>query len=430
MVRKTRRYTQLIAVDLIPFMEELRQNPPPIKGFSISRMEYLITLILTHKQKNHLGAWSVLYMAYLRNVVPQADEYIKLLKERGIIQWRNHSVGRNSTLYRLTDEGRTEIRTIKDQQLIRRIEEAHFNICKRNSRKYPQLNKYIHLVGLDVIGALRTVELTYQEGLLTDPATAESRRTYSLGEIGRIQAGHIYISCNDTNGRLDSNYTRLPSELVLHLVIDGKSLSEIDIRNSQPFFAAAMMNPTPEVERLMERYLGLKLTGSVKSMHISECEDVRLYTTLVLTGNLYEFMMEKVRKAGVLFKDRSDLKERLFVVFFGRKGSWRYDKIARVFQQEFPNVLVFFEKIKQEDHRKLSVFLQRIESCTMLEKVAPAILNELPGLPFITKHDSILPSADGLYAVGEIMIRVITEVTGMKPSISIKCPISEEKVRA
>jgi len=300
MALKIRRYTQLIAVDLIPFIEELKQNPPSIKGFSISRMEYLISLILTHKQKTHHGAWSLLYMQYLRNLVPQAEEYMNLLKERGIVQWRNHSVGRNSRLYRLKEEGRTEIRTITDHQQIRRIEQTYTNIHKRNSRKYPRLNKFIHQVRLDDIGAMRTVELTYQAGLLTDPASAESRRTYSIGEIGRIQADQIYIKCSATNGRLDSNFTRLPSELVRHLTIEDMSLSEIDIRNSQPFFAAAMMNPTSEIEGLMKRYLGRKLTRLAKSMQISECDDVKLYTSLVLAGSLYEFMMEKARKAGVL----------------------------------------------------------------------------------------------------------------------------------
>jgi hypothetical protein len=76
MANSARAYTQLISVNLIPLMEELIQNPPAIPGFRISRMEYLVSLILTHKQDDHPDSWSVLHMPYLLRVVPKANEYL------------------------------------------------------------------------------------------------------------------------------------------------------------------------------------------------------------------------------------------------------------------------------------------------------------------------------------------------------------------
>lgn len=425
MANSARTYTQLVAVDLIPLMDELKKNPPAIPGFRVTRMEYLISLILTHKQDDHPEAWSVLHMPYLLKVVPLANEYLKLLKEKGAIEWKNYYAGRNSRLYRLTGESKTEFRAISDKNLIRRIEQARVNMSMRNSRRYPHLNCYINRVRLNVVEAMRTVEVTYRVRSQIDAVAAESRRTFSVAEIGKIQSGLIYIKCNSTNGRLDSNFTRLPSELVQHLHIDGKPLSEIDLRNSQPFFAAAMICPTREINYVLEKYLGRKLMTKVGALNIRYCDDVLRYISLVISGTLYEpYLMERVKEAGIIGIDRKELKGRVFRVFFGKIGSWRYDRVACLFRSAFPNVVANFELIKVGDHSRLAVILQRLESYTMLDRVAPAILNELPGMPFITKHDSILPvraeSSDSVGRVARIMKGVIAEVTGLIPSVSIK----------
>lgn len=408
-------------------MKEIEQNPPKIPGFTISRTEYLISLILTNKQDHHPGAWSVLNMTYLRKQVPKADQYIKFLGSEGIIEWKNYSAGRNSRLYRLKVEGGTAYRMITDMRLIRRIENIYVRLNKRNSKKYPKLNEYIHSVKIDLEEALTTVQFTYSKNLINDPEKAERRRTFSLSEIEKINSGDIYIKCNGTNGRLDSNITRLPRELVKHLTIHGNPLTEIDLRNSQPFFAAAMMNLTPETEGLMVKYLGRTLTILTKSLHLTECEDVQLYTSLVVKGDFYEpYMINKIREAGIVCKDREAAKKRLLIVFFDKSEAWKYNKEARVFKSCFPNVMTFFDAIKKEDHTLLSVFLQRIESHIVLNRVAPRIINDFPKLPFVTKHDSLLPSGilaiDNIEGVKRIMIDVIREVTGLTPQVIIKRP--------
>jgi hypothetical protein len=325
----------------------------------------------------------------------------------------------------LIDEGETAFRRIRDMSLINRIETNSRQLKYRNSKKYPKLNEYIHRVKIEVDEAITTVEFTYLKNLVNDPGKAESRRTFSLSEIEKIRAGDIYIKCNVTNGRLDSNFTRLPSELVQHLSIDGNLLTEIDIKNSQPFFAAVIMNPTPKVQGLMRDYLGHHLTMLTKSLDIAECEDVKLFTSLVTNGTFYEpFMMAKFKEAGINCPDRADLKDRLFIIFFGKSLAWKYNKGAKIFNSIFPNVIRFFNLIKKGDHARLSVFLQRIESDIVLERIAPRIIKEYPKLPFVTKHDSLLPSGimtvDSTEEVKRIMLDVITEVTGLTPKVEIK----------
>lgn len=424
MHKKTKRYNQIIAINLIEKMKEVEMDPPQITGFIISRMLYLLSLILSNKQDKHPGAYSVLNMRYMLKVVPAADEYLNFLKVHKIIEWKNYCAGRNSRLYRLVEEGPTEYRTITDLKLIYRIEKNRLNIKRRNSKKYPALNAFIHKVRIDSGAAIKTVDSEYIKNINLGKENAESRRTFSLCEIEKINSGDIYIKVNSTNQRLDSNYTRLPGELLEHLTIDGQPLVEIDIRNSQLFFAAALFDPTLEVHNVMNRVLGRSLTMLAISLHISEYKDVKLYSSLVIGGDFYEFMMDKFKEDGIKYGNRDDVKRQMFIVFFCKNHSDRYNRAARLFSSLFPNVQRLFDTIKENKYNLLSILLQNIESYTILERVAQKILSDLPELPFITRHDSLLPSGIMVYQnvdkVKKIMLQTIEEVTGLVPETRIK----------
>ncbi len=423
-MQKNKQYRILIASNLIERMKQIEQHPPQIPGFTMSRLLYLIHLILSHKQDNHPGAYSLLNSEYLRNVIPHAGQYLQFLKADNIIEWINYSAGRNSRMYRLKKEGRTEYRVLTDKKLIYRIEKNRRNISKRNSKKYPVLNSYIHRVEIDQEKAIKTVESEYKKRSLTDPVKAEGRRTFSLAEIEKIYQGQIYIKCNKTNGRLDSNFTRLPGELIPHLTIDGKHLIELDIRNSQPFFVAPLFNPKPEIKKIITGFLGQSFTMLSESLQLTKYDDVKLYTSLVTSGEFYQYMMNKFNESGIPYIDREDLKEQIFIIYFGRNGSIRYSKAARLFLTLFPHVWDLFTIIKKTDYNKLSILLQRIESYVILQRVAPRIVQDLQDLPFLTRHDSLLPSVilvnKDADKVKQIMSEVLKEVTGLSPIIRIK----------
>jgi len=364
-------------------------------------------------------------MRYMLNIIPQADEYLKFLHDEGIIEVLNYSAGRNSRMYRLRDEGRTEFRTITDAKIIRRIERYRKNGLMRNSKKYPFLNQWIYKVEIDTVGALATIESKYASGVRGGNENAEGRRSFSLAAISKIQAQEIYIKVNKTNGRLDSNITSLPSELLPHVTVEGKHLVEIDIKNSQLFFAACLVDVTPEVERVIDKFLGKSYTMLVKSLHISDCEDVRLFRSLTTEGSFYHYMWLRLKENGICFDNRRQLKESLFIIFFGKCNAYKYNKVARVFRAIFPNVQRLFDAIKKDDYTRLAVLLQRLESYCILERVARCVAEELPRLPLLTRHDSCLPAiimteADRVRDVEKIIKSTIKTVTGQIPQTRIK----------
>lgn len=419
---RQQHYNQLIAVNLIDWIKGLENNPPPISGFKRSRLEYLIHLIISHKQKKHKGSWSVLNMGYMTNIVPQANRYLTFLRDSGVIEWMNYSADRFSRKYRLVHQGKTEFRTITDQQLIRRIEANRKALSVRNSKKYPHLNRWIYKVEIDWDSALQTIEQIYKDNSKKN----DGWRTYALAAIDRIRIGELYISVNKTNNRLDSNFTNLPKELVQHLVIGGKHLYELDISNSQPFFSACLFQPTQEIEKIMVDYLGKSHIMLIKSLELSDKEDVKRYCSLVGTGKFYEYMAKRFKEEGIEFTNRADVKKEIFIVFFGKSTTEKYNKAVKLFKKEFPTVYRLFRSIKKQNNNRLAILLQRIESYVMLERVAERISKEFPDIPFLTKHDSIMPVK--LYAVanGEIekvraiMVDTIKEVIGIIPPGKMK----------
>ncbi|HBE43102.1 MAG TPA: hypothetical protein DDW27_18230 [Bacteroidales bacterium] len=432
----------LIPEILIPLLDELDINPPEIVGYKRSRMEYLISTILTHKQDKHAGAYSVLNMKYLINVVPRANYYMKYLHDAGIVEWKNYSVGRNSRLYRLKKQydGHTEEIVLKDEKLLGRIRKSREKMTTYNSTSYPELRKYVESVTMDFQAARHTIEEKYQYNLIASNSNAEPRRTYSYGEVIKIEARQMSFKVSPTNGRLNTNFTRLPNELVCTLTIDGNHLVELDMANSQPLLAAGIFDPHPGVEQIMRSVIGNQLTTNIIGLQLSRSKDGIMYTDLVTSAEFYDYMMAKFTEKGIPFIDRDDFKDKLFTVFYGRNGSIHYSDGVKIFREEFPNVFRVFWAIKHGYHNQLPILLQIIESHTFLDCVCPQILRAYPNIPFITKHDSLLPVETLVNPVKEDFERLVSDaieqVIGLKPVLRWKSsgqsstilPVFEEKI--
>ena len=145
----------------------------------------------------------------------------------------------------------------------------------------------------------------------------------------------------------------------------------------------------------------------------------------------YEFMLEKFRLNGIEYRDRAAAKEAVFTIFFGKNSAIHYSAAVKLFRNLFPNVYRLFEAIKEKEHNRLAILLQRIESHTILDLTASQVVFELPDVKFITKHDSLLPAGlmvtDNVAEVSRILTEVVTEVIGIKPLLKVKgaSPIKE-----
>ncbi len=424
-------HTQLEQVRLDRRMNTIAHNQPNIPKFRISRLKYLLHTILSHKQDDHPGAYSVLKMEYLRKVVPSAHLYMKYLRDLGIIEWKNYSKGRNSRLYRLCNEGHTEERPVTDPELIRRIEATYKEIRRHNSTKYPYLNDTIRKAKIDIRAAKADIEADYRiHG-------CEARRNHFLATVGRFHSGNRYMTVSKTNGRYNSNLTQLPSFLMKHVTVDGKPLRELDLKNSQPFIAAALLNPTPEIEKFLIKFTNETYTMRIKSAKLNERKDVRLFTSLVCSGELYDFLEEKFRAKGLRFRDRGHLKERVFKIIYSPTAKIRRRSETKIFRELFPTIYGMFYFVKHREHNTLANLLTSIESHLVVDLVVPAIREKYPDFVLITKHDAIYAMDPKFFTAGDykledvrdIFERTIENITGLRPTVKISGKRSYNPVR-
>jgi len=166
-----------------------------------------------------------------------------------------------------------------------------------------------------------------------------------------------------------------------------------------------------------------------KSLNLTDKQDVNIFIKLVTSGEFYPYLMTEFDKNDIHYIDKTDFKEQLFTVFFGRNSAKYVCRSVKLFANLFPNVQRLFEYIKKDEHNQLAILLQRIESHVILNKVAPAISEQYPEIPFITKHDSLLPvyKSGGFIIPGnneegikELIIKEIKKVTGLAPFVRVK----------
>ena len=142
------------------------------------------------------------------------------------------------------------------------------------------------------------------------------------------------------------------------MFIDGESVSEIDIKNSQPFFL-------------------LKLIADNLNLINEIGEDLQVYFDKVIDGNFYEYLQEKTG-----FIERTDVKNWIYNLYFGKP----YEN--NTFKSIFPTISKFLKSYKMKNgYKELSYKLQNIESDFIFNKVCKRLLGE--EIIYFTVHDSV-----------------------------------------
>ena len=207
--------------------------------------------------------------------------------------------------------------------------------------------------------------------------------------ITMVEQGIFYAARNETNRRLDHNFTSMPS-VMLGIIKEDNDLAEIDMKNAQ--FA------------IHARWL---IDEGLDLLH----EDVSIYCKICAEGILYEHL-------GELFRiQRNEAKTLMLGIAF---SSHRHSsEHKRMFRELFPNVLAHIDGFKREKGKSglFAVELQLWESEIFIDNIFINIREQ--GLFCITKHDSVIVREKDV----EVVIRIMT---GCFQSIGFGCVLNVE----
>lgn len=224
--------------------------------------------------------------------------------------------------------------------------------------------------------------------------------------------GGFFTKQPDLLSRVYTNITSLATELRQFLFHkSSKSLVNMDIRNSQPFFF---------VKLLKEFFQGQELP-----------RDVRHYIELTSTGMFYDYIVNFVDPKCV---SRAEFKGSFFAsVFFCEIDHTQNSKKAKLFAsgadiedettgevthyKGFPNVLRAIQHYKSSlgSYEQLAVRMQRDEAAIMLG----VVLKELHqrGIWATTIHDSVVCLLQDQAAVQAILVDAFQTSFGIVPTI-------------
>lgn len=213
--------------------------------------------------------------------------------------------------------------------------------------------------------------------------------------LDSINDGFLFFKRNDTNNRLDSNLTNLPSYLRKHIITE-EPLKYVDIKNCQPFLLLTELNEGVDTNEL-ERYRGL-----------------------VISGGIYEFFLNLRGFKKENYSDdawnvlRGKEKKNVFYQLYSKPGS--FSKQKELFRQEFPSISKRIDELKSEDYTYLAIKLQKLESSIVLDKIMPA-LNYRYNIQPLTIHDSLIHKETETEMVISVVREMFLQEVGYAPQL-------------
>lgn len=430
-MHRVKKYYQLIpekVSDCLNVLNDLLR--PDIRGYSLDNLKEVISIIALHIQKSN--GFAPLKMLFLKRFVPQADKYLSGLMDAGIIIREGKYIpGEVSYKYRFAPEYESKYLSIPltNAKLIRRIEGVHDQLRMESSkaiRNHSEQSRFLKLLSIDE---------SYKEYLMENYSIDTDQFNSILASAIRIINNDIFYSIDNTSGRFHSNLTNISKGLRPYLRIKDEPLINIDIKNSQPYLSTIILTDPGKVSYLTKNPAFALLLQSLK---VSLNQDVKKYISLVISGQLYEYLMQEFAKEGLTLT-RDETKRQDLRILFARNRTPK-DEINRncrqIFKDRFPTVHRIFSKVrgseqgdKFQNFKRFAILLQRIESYLVLDVILKRIYRELPGTIAVTIHDSIMTGilTNNVEAVRKIMIDELTFFVGFPPKIKIEGNIKRDK---
>lgn len=427
------------------------KNPPERHGLNKEKLLYIISFVFNHQMKYFNGdddyAVTICTNMFQDTLGRNYKEHFEYLVQKGILELdSNHFTGITCRKYVLTDgflcepsfypiNGFTFGRALKRRK------------PTKNGNKYHYLDNWLNKVDFDVEAATVFNNLMYESRKIHLPFQTISKRNRKrpsnpLSQYTHGQLSILRMQMKDKTGLLDDKgmrfhtaITNCPKLLRNYITIGGQHLVSIDIKNSQPYMLLALLEPNnfKKMRNTTHNYLPIPTTllstrniPSIILRHSSEIIssiEFQEYKKMVTNGTIYDEFEDLVTigpgeiEAG--FSARDIVKFRFMLCFYSPNGC-NSNGMKSAFRLKFPKIYSLICHLKEEDHRALSILLQRVESILVLDKICGRIAIENPSIPILTIHDSILTTPNYVDYVVKIIEEESSKYIGVAPKLSLE----------
>lgn len=440
----------------------IRTSPPSIPHFHIDYLAYMVGLLVEIPIKNkdfdkefvQINSKLVqrrvrhyrYYIDYLINcgVIIEDKQYIVGVKSRGFKFAKVYETKTNA--YTLTKA--TLIKSLIDYKEIKysSIDDGNYTATLKKSNLEASKTDFAYITNW--LNSKLTIDLDLADEFLINLKEKEKsnpvvenpdiKYMYRHAVLLKFHIGIFSPKEDNTAGRLHSALTQIKGDLRPFIRYDGNKLVAVDIVNSQPYLAIALLDPIKFQENNLIQIIlktNPKLNSNTypimvvkKILDGSSTENTKLFIELVSSGRFYEEFGFILKRENIISSDLEEKETRkkakgiTFTTLFSPNNAIAYRDEVKIFKKVFPSVFEVFKTIKfgRGHHNTLAILLQTLEADLVLHKACKIISEERPEIPIYTLHDSIITIEGYEDYVYDILKRVLTEAIGIASVLKVE----------
>ena len=415
---------------------ELKKNPPKWK-YKIEYFHYLIHYLTVRHNKQKNNEFIAIDTQKLKEItVWNIGQYVNYLIKGEFLKRDYYIKGSKAFHYKINlkySVGYKRIKLSPGSKLYTNIITRERLKRKHNNRLQPFLK--------EMLKHFNKIELDYEKARNWIKTQPNEKKVYSyLTSLSRLEDKRFrYFKQNKTNNRLDTNLTNLKSGLKQFIKGD---FVHIDLANSQPFILSqlferigiSLIDRSVNNKPLCCEFLEINIVKYFGTQTFKHLLKIPLNDLFLKSGELLTFQNSCV--SGTFYDDfkvyynkdnlsRKQLKEMMFSVLFSKNVTYKdnkrivpYHKEKVIFSGVYNNLFEMIEILKDKNHRKLAVLLQRIESKIFIDTICPKLVDL--GIIPLTIHDSIIVDTNRSEIALEVCKNTFQEVFGIVPKFHIK----------
>lgn len=336
-----------------------------------------------------------------------------------------------------------------DYTFKKRLRQKESALEKEAKKTVSHLTKWFEEEGLEIIDkeAVEYIET------LKDKSFKKYIRRYV---VDTIKHRIFYCRRNGKDNRLHTVLSRLPKDLRKFLRYKGQSLVSMDIKSSQPYMLAGLLNvllikrESAVVEaclKSIEDKSRRKSIGEVitvmwkKNLSDLDIVEIERFIKLVTEGDVYLYIGDHFSKSFLYeIQTPMGISDKFFDDGLGYKKTVEFDTLRdyskramleflysspnskekrnKELRRILPDVVVeLIAQLKQGFKEDFPIFLQNLEAHLVLDRITKRIAQERPEAPLYTIHDSVATTEEHSDFVRDALKEGLTDFFGISPKI-------------
>jgi hypothetical protein len=249
------------------------------------------------------------------------------------------------------------------------------------------------------------------------------RNLYIIEDINK---GKFYNNRSYSNNRYNSSITSLNKLVRPFLLVNNKTLFSIDIKSSQPYLLASLLDVNYYNKDNKNKYNYYRVGpvgGSILFPRFLEGKEkgIEQYRNISFEDDFYSIVLRNELGRDPTTIERNSLKHKTMQFLFYNNPKAKQKSELKYLVKQFPQINDFISScLDKIGEKRFSYLLQRAESFLVLDTVCVEFNNKYKSAPFFTIHDAVLTTEEHYEELHRIMFEQLKLMTGINPGLKIE----------